>query len=180
MNEFQNIDGDLTLLANQISKIADSLEFKENLQFNMGDDISSLSLEELSFSGVYFFEIQNPQCSVDIELFLTDFKMKWEAWEYKGAFVPNTKQKRMIQHRFPVDWVPLYVGKSKNIANRLKGHFFMPLDRKTFGMKLSSRTNLAGYRIRLSTIRIDVKNYDLIVPKVESHFREKYHPIIGR
>lgn len=180
MNEFQDIDRNLSLQADQICNIANSLIFKENFQFDMGSDLSCLSLENLNFSGVYFFEIQNSQCSVDIEKFLSDFKTKWESLEYKGAFVPNTKQKRMIQHRSPVEWVPLYVGKSKNIANRLKGHFFMSLDRTTFGMKLSSRNNMAGYRIRVSTLKIEVKNYDLIVPKVESYFREKYHPIIGR
>ncbi len=47
-------------------------------------------------------------------------------------------------------------------------------------MKLSTRNNLHGYTIRVSTIKIDVINYDIIVPKIESYFREKFNPIVGR
>ncbi len=180
MNKFENIDKELSLQINHIKQIADELKFKEIFQFDMGDDLTSLSFESLNFSGIYFFEIQDFQCANNIEAFLSDFKLKWEDYDYKGAFVPNTKQKRLKIHTTPLEWVPLYVGKSKNIATRLKGHFFMPLERKTFGMKLSSRRNLLGYRIRVSTIEINVRNYDLIVPQIEVHFREKFNPIIGR
>ena len=171
MNTLEIIDKELTDQAYRISQIAEELKFVEQFQFDIGDEISSLDLSELNFPGVYYFEIQNSQCSNDIGSFLSDFKLKWEAPIYKGEFVPNTKLKRLNKHTSTLEWVPLYIGKAKNISTRLKGHFFMPLYRRTFAMKLSSRENLSGYRIRLSLIKIDVKNYDLIVPKIESHFR---------
>jgi len=39
---------------------------------------------------------------------------------------------------------------------------------------------MSGQRFRLSTIPVEVKNYDLIVPKLEAALRDVHNPILGR
>ncbi|SHM55246.1 hypothetical protein SAMN05444484_1078 [Flavobacterium chilense] len=47
-------------------------------------------------------------------------------------------------------------------------------------MKLRHRTNLHGLEFRVTTLEIDVLNYDFIVPHIECSLRKEYHPIIGK
>lgn len=77
-------------------------------------------------------------------------------------------------------WVPIYLGKCRNIASRVIGHLELGLDQPTTALKLESRHNLKGKVFRLSTVRVDVVNYDLIVPSLERALRDKYNPILGR
>ena len=76
--------------------------------------------------------------------------------------------------------MPLYLGKSKNIAGRVWEHINLKLAQPTTAMKLKERSNMANQRFRLSTIRVEVENYDLIMPKLESALRDKYNPVLGR
>lgn len=180
INELENIDRELSFNVNQIHQIADTLIFEEYFRFKMQEDLPDLSIGTLNFPGVYFFEIQNNHGCENISNFLSEFKDKWEFPEYKYCFVPNTIAKRLICHTAPMDWVPLYIGISKNITSRLQSHLYMPMTATTFAMKLLARKNLVGYNIRISAIEINVTNYDLILPKIESFLRNKFNPIIGR
>lgn len=47
-------------------------------------------------------------------------------------------------------------------------------------MKLLARENLQDQIYRLSKIRFDVRNYDTILPKVESQLRDRINPLIGK
>ncbi|WP_157970322.1 hypothetical protein [Albibacterium indicum] len=86
----------------------------------------------------------------------------------------------MAAHKELKEWIPLYIGKSRNIASRIHGHIFRELDKTTFAMKLKSRENLYGQRFRISYIKLDVNNYDMLVPYVERRLRNKINPIVGK
>lgn len=78
-------------------------------------------------------------------------------------------------------WIPLYIGKSKNISKRLQEHVFSKdMNAKTYALKLSHRKNLMGKSFRITAIEVNVKNYDLILPVLESTLRNRINPIIGR
>jgi hypothetical protein len=54
------------------------------------------------------------------------------------------------------------------------------LHKPTFAMKLLARENLKEHTFRLNKIRLDIRNYDAIVPKLESQLRERINPLIGK
>lgn len=178
MNTFKQVDQELSIQIKLIEQIANELLFKESFKYEIGTDSTHLPFNDLNFPGVYLFEILNN--NEDISSFLTSFKAKWEIDEYKPRFVPNTKLKRLARHSEPMEWVPLYIGKSKNVSSRVKDHFHMKMEKNTFAMKILDRKNLDGLTLKISSIQIDVENYDLIVPKIERYFRDKINPIVGR
>jgi hypothetical protein len=106
----------------------------------------------------------------------------WVTDDYERKHVPNPKKKRVAAHAgkpLPA-WLPLYLGKSRDIAGRVLGHLHLKLDQPTNALKLRERSNITGQRFRLSTLRIDVDNYDLIMPRIESALRNLHNPILGR
>lgn len=92
----------------------------------------------------------------------------------------NSKKGRIKQHSELKEWIPLYIGKSKNIGNRLREYRYLGRDNKTYALKLQSRDHLKDDRFRISTVRIDVINFDWIMPVAERYFRNERNPIIGR
>ena len=63
---------------------------------------------------------------------------------------------------------------------RITEHIHQVKDRRTFSMKLKARTNLHGNVLRVSWIPLDVVNYDMIAPAIESMLRDRINPILGR
>lgn len=66
------------------------------------------------------------------------------------------------------------------MGGRVKEHIFKELGKNTFALKLMERTNLKNETFRLSTIKLEVENYDWIVPVIENSLRNRINPIIGR
>lgn len=90
------------------------------------------------------------------------------------------KKSRIHAHSQFNEWIPLYIGKSRNIGGRITEHVHQVKDRRTFSMKLKARTNLHGNVLRVSWIPLDVVNYDMIAPAIESMLRDRINPILGR
>lgn len=126
----------------------------------------------MNYSGIYFIELKNNKKFDTFNLWVDEFKKGWENEKYLRKFAPNLKKKRVIQHKELNDWSPIYIGKSKNIRSRVSEHIYLDLHRNTFALKLFARDNLREDNFRLSTLRIDVKNYDLIVPVIEKKIEE--------
>jgi hypothetical protein len=76
--------------------------------------------------------------------------------------------------------VAYYLGKSRNISKRVTEHFTLKPHQLTTAMKLLARENLYGETLRISSIRLDIVNYDWVVPIVETELRDKINPIFGR
>jgi hypothetical protein len=76
--------------------------------------------------------------------------------------------------------MPLYLGKSKRVGVRVLEHINLALDKTTFALKLKARGYMSKHRMRLSVLPIEVRHYDLIVPTMESAFRDRFNPLIGK
>lgn len=179
-----DIDQQLVCIKQEIVNITKDLYFIEFCQFNLNEEVKEIFtlFDELRYSGVYLIEIKNNSEFSAFNDWIEFFLPIWlgENEIYKRKFTPNLKKKRIKAHNNLGEWIPLYIGKSKNIRDRISGHIFSELDKTTFALKLLSRKNLYNNIFRLSTIRVQVKNYDIIMPIIESELRNKINPIIGR
>lgn len=163
-----------------LKNVIDTFEFKSQFDFvlQQTDNYTQL-IKTLDYPGVYLIEIKADN-SITFSNWIDYFRTIWEDPKYKDKFVPNLKTKRIKKHDNLSTWIPLYIGKSKNISKRIKEHIELQLIKPTTALKLKERTNIYGQIFRISTIKVVVSNYDLIMPQVESLMREKYHPILGR
>ena len=133
--------------------------------------------------GIYFFEIKK-NTSVDFSEWIEKFKLKFrgEKKEFLHKFTPNIIEKRVSYHlkQENSEWVPFYIGKSKDIKKRVSDHIETTLGKPPFALKLLGRRNLIDETFRLSYIPIKVTNYDVIVPLVEKTLRDLKNPIVGK
>lgn len=175
MNSLHKLDRALTTAFQPFDEIAASLRFR---------NICLLSNEERiagqTYSGLYLIEVKNDDHHRDFASWIEAFTAEWQQEQYVKQFVPNVKKKRTIRHTKLGEWIPLYLGKAQNIASRVSGHINLPLGAKTFALKIKARRNMAGMTFRLRTLRIDVDNYDLIVPRIERAMRDRINPVLGK
>lgn len=125
-------------------------------------------------------EIKNDNTFTSFNEWIDHFRVRWENEKYLKKFTPNLKKVRIKTHSDLKEWIPIYIGKSKNISTRIGEHIYKELDKTTFALKLMARENLKNETFRLQTIKIGVTNYDAIVPRIESYFRDEINPIIGK
>ncbi len=183
MKELKDIDTEITSQIESLSKIINHLQFNEKCQFNLNNQqeiIQNKILTELKYPGIYLIEIKNDNEFNSFESWIENFKIKWHDEKYLKKFVPNVKEKRIFAHKELNDWIPIYIGKSKNIGGRVFEHIYKELEKTTFALKLLARENLYNETFRLSTICINVKNYDVIVPEIEKEMRNRINPILGK
>jgi hypothetical protein len=178
--KLNSIDQSLSKQIKKLLSVISKLEFQEVCQFNLGEGIGKVPLGELKYPGVYLVEIKNDNKFDTFNSWVENFRHGWENEAYYKKFVPNLKKKRVIHHKELNEWVPIYLGKSKDIGSRLKCHIYQELYQKTFALKLLARQNLKEDTFKFSTIRLEVNNYDWIVPIIERNLRDKLNPIIGR
>jgi len=180
MITLNDVDNSLKAHAKQITTIAESLVFKPICEFTPRTAKDDIPWNDIVYSGVYLFEVKTDFENLDYNHWLTSFKEGWEAERYKRKFTPNFTKKRIKAHNELLEWMPIYIGKSKQIGGRVHNHLYKELHKPTFAMKLRSRENLLDAEFRLSTVKIEVVNYNMILPKVESYLRNKINPLIGR
>lgn len=179
---FTNIDQEATSLINEIRAISAGLKFNSKFTFILdGAANYQQHLNQLNFSGVYLIEIRN-NLNLPFQDWYNVFQPLWSDPQYIHRWVPNIKQVRVNVHLGdpPMPWIPIYIGKSQNIRGRINGHIDIPLEQPTTALKLRARLNLYGQEFRISTININVNNYDLIVSEVEKETRNRYSPILGK
>lgn len=172
-----------SLISDQVSvikSIATKLNFEEICQFQLGKAEGVIPWNSLKHQGVYLFEVNSVGNFDTLQTWLDDFRNRWHDETYKPKFTPNFKKKRMERHSDLKDWMPLYIGISKNIGDRVRTHIFKELDKPTFAMKLNARKNMHEEWFRLSKIKFDVVNYDVIMPVIESVLRDRINPLIGK
>ena len=176
----EQVDKDITIQLEKIKEIGEKLQFEVVCEFLVKEEIEEIPWEELKHQGLYLFEVKIDRKHSNFQKWLDDFKSKWEDPKYLKSSTPSFKKKRINSHSELKDWIPLYLGKSKNIKTRLKSHIFKELNKPTYAMKLLARENLRNQIFRLSIIRLDVKNYDTILPLIESQLRNRINPLIGK
>lgn len=170
------INKQLELLKEEVKLV----EFNEICEFKLDEAAEKIPCNDLVYKGIYLFEIKNNNEFQDFDSWIEDFKNVWEAEEYKRHFTPNTRKVRINAHKELNEWVPIYIGKSRNVGGRIHGHIYKELHKTTFALKLLARTNLKNHTFRINAIRVDVHNYDSIVPKIEWQLRNRINPIIGK
>lgn len=176
----EEIDENITFQFNKLSELIDTMHFKVIAKFKTSEAADKIPWDNIVYQGLYFIEIKNDKRFNNFDNWLSDFKMRWEDEKYLKRFTPNIKKVRTSAHTELRDWIPIYIGKSKNIRSRIHGHIYKELHKTTFALKLKARENLNDEIFRISTIKIDVKNYESIVLRIESEFRNRINPIIGK
>lgn len=176
------IDNELSVFENNLKLASKDLDFMFDIEFTLDECFTKGIIDNLSYSGIYPIEIKNSGKNDSFEDWIENFKSIWlgENNCYEKCFTPNIKKKRVVSHSELDEWIPIYIGKSKNIKNRLFEHFFKKLHQTTFSLKLLERKNLYGNQFRISTIKIEVRNYDIIMPIIENELRNKINPILGK
>lgn len=183
----EEFDNDIT---NYIEKLKNDLK---NIKFDIENSIRFIISEELDCKdlftckkqkGVYLFELNLDTPNLTGTKRATKIKNFAEAWSKKknDSFFSSSVIKKRLQLRsnFDKQWLPLYIGKNKDIYSRIKEHIDLCPTKNTYAMKLRHRANLHGLEFRVTAIEIDVLNYDFIVPHIERSLREIYHPLIGK
>lgn len=177
MQRVNELDVTLSQIFSNFSTIAASLNFNEICE--LADE---RLISEQRYPGVYKIDMHSGNDHDSFSSWSTWFQGEWVTDEYERMHVPNPKKKRLAAHMHkPLqEWVPIYIGKSKDIAGRVLGHIHLRLKQPTTGLKLRERHNMSSHRFRLSTLHLNVANYDLIVPQLERAFRDIHNPILGR
>jgi hypothetical protein len=181
-SQISSIDESVTNCMDSLPEAIRALKFTDAITFNIEQADELINYNELQFPGVYYLEISNSDRTADFKTWSDDFLEKWHHEDYLRKFTPNSRKMRLKAHRDATnfEWVPLYLGKSRNIGNRVHQHIHLGLEKPTFALKLKARTNVHDLKFRLSFIKIDVKNYNVIMPLVESQLRNRFNPILGR
>ncbi len=161
---------------------AELVSAAQDLAFVFICDLSdSKTIAAQTYKGVYLIEVHTASSHTDFDQWALEFRAEWDLPEYHRKFTCTTKDKRIQRHGGTLkEWIPLYIGKSKNVADRVKQHLILDMEARTFALKIRARPNMAARQFRLSTLKLDVNNYDLIAPVLEKTLRDRENPIIGK
>lgn len=170
-------------ISNKIKEI--SFDQEQAITFVLTNDLDSKSVfNNPKKQGIYLFELNLESANLTGTKRETKIKNFAEDWSNKKTtplFSSGVIKKRLtLRANFNEQWLPLYVGKNKDVYKRIIEHIDLSSIKSTYAMKLKERTNLHGLEFRVSIIEIDVNNYDFIVPHIERSLRDIYHPLIGK
>ena len=181
MSTLNDIDSEISKSVGKLEILISELLFTEICNFKLNEShVHEIPWGSLKYSGIYLIEIKNNKKHHSFSSWLEEFRKKWEDEKYHKKWTPSLKKKRAEKHVELKEWIPIYIGKSKKIEGRIHEHIFKEIHKTTFALKLNARLNLKNETFRLQTIKCDVKNYDMLVPFIESNLRDKINPIIGK
>lgn len=172
-----------TQLNNTIKDIA--FDSASSVSFIISKDLDSSNLFTYKKAqGVYLFELNLENESLIGKKRFTqvnNFATNWATKKNDSFFSSSVIKKRLKMRKgFDEQWLPLYIGKSKDLHKSIKEHIELSPEKNTYAMKLKHRINLHGLEFRVSMIELDVQNYDFIIPHIERTLRDVYHPLIGK
>ena len=137
-------------------------------------------LKKHQYSGLYLIEVYSGNATSPKD-WIEEFRLRWMSESKAIENTPRIHQKRINRQIQAQEWMPLYIGKSRNISERLLQHKNLPADSRTYALKIRARNNiLFTHQFRVKVIRLSVKNYDCIATTFERLLREKINPIFGR
>lgn len=120
------------------------------------------------------------------EKWFDELKRIWKGVESSPQFYKSRAKHHFDndnENKYQDGWVPLYVGKSRNVQARVWEHI-EGMSSKTYGMKLMWRDTFIqdiDFRVSYSPLYEleDEVMYEL-VKIIENKVREKYQPIVGK
>ncbi|MUV04599.1 hypothetical protein GN157_12855 [Flavobacterium rakeshii] len=184
LNQFDaSISAHISEFATHLNNV--SFDTENGVLFTLSDDFDNTTFfSQVKKKGVYLFELNLDSDRLSgkkRETKIKNFAEDWSKKKHDSFFSSSVIKKRLSMYeKFDKQWLPLYIGKNKDIYKRILEHINLSTDKNTYAMKLKHRKNLHGLQFRVSVIEIDVINYDFIVPHIERILREKYHPLIGK
>lgn len=149
--------------ADALRRLSNTLDFSPVMEFELGDDSPAIPNIVAKQQGIYLFEILYTGKDISHEEWIDSFRKRWRC---NGGWIPDVKEIRIRAHRQFDTWVPLYIGKSRNIGGRIKEHIYHAFEKTTFSMKLKAQPVLYGEKFKVSWIPLPVANYDMIVPAI--------------
>lgn len=175
--KINQIDDEITRQISLLDKEIEKMEFENvDFEFYISESEKYFKKEALDFQGIYLIEIENK--TPNFKKWIKEFSIKWENKKFHNR--PRVRKKSVENLTLTDNWIPLYIGKSKKVGNRLFEHLFLENNKSTYALKLSDKKFLKNEKIRIKTIQIEVENYDQIVPHIESKMRDKIKPIVGK
>lgn len=175
MHRILTLDQQLTSLFADIEDIANDLALP--LICLLSDEET---IRKQTYPGIYRIDVYTGGTATDVSAWIETFRSEWEQDDFKKKSTPNLKKKRILQHQQLPEWMPLYLGKSKNVGARVLDHINLELEKTTYALKLAARPGMVNRIFRLHTLELRVQNYDLIVPVLEAALRNRFNPLIGR
>lgn len=179
-----------TNISAHISDIATNLidvnfDTENGLSFILSEEFDNkLFFSPVKRKGVYLFELNLDSDILPGKKRETKIRNFAEAWSKKkqdSFFSSSVIKKRLSMYQnFDKQWLPIYIGKNKDVYKRIREHINLSPAKNTYAMKLKHRSNLHDLQFRVSVLEIDVINYDFIVPHIERILRDKYNPLIGK
>jgi len=179
----------------KIKQIALNSEFKEVCRFKVDDDDTTMfDAVADKMKGIYLLEIRRDVGHNYVD-WINGFTKKFRGLDgaekcFLHQFTPNIIEKRKYLHKDTNnEWIPFYMGKSKNIKERIKTHVFSELGRPPFALKLKGRRDKTDkfvfydeeFRLKVLYLSgVEDKVYDAVVTHFEKVLRKKYSPIVGR
>lgn len=183
MKSLYEIDHRLEQIFDSFPNLVSKLDFDGVCELVLPFDTSKLDqYHRLNTKGIYLFEISTANVArfSDFDSWSKDFLTRWKHPRFEKKFVSNPKNKRLNAHSELKEWLPLYIGKSEKVKQRLVEHFDLGFDSRTFAMKLNLRDEFKGEKLRISFMTLNVNNYDIIAPRLEKAMRERFNPIVGQ
>jgi len=190
VKKLSKIDEAVSQKLRSLDRLINNMDFEEVGEFEITESVDKSLFVDIPKMGIYFFEIRIPievRNSKNWSEWSSEFATTWDntkrdnGTKYKS---PKTYAKRINSHKELKEWVPLYIGKSKEMWNDSKGrideHFNHSPAASTYSLKLCARNYLQNKTIRLSVIPFNVTSYDAIAPRIESKKRDELNPIIGK
>lgn len=130
-----------------ITKKKDKLYFNENtsVEFTLNElmDDSIFQTIEEGNQGVYLFELNLASSNLKGAMNLTkigDFQKKWHTNPYNFNYSSNIIDKRlkMYDKNFTGDWLPIYIGKCKDVKKKNFRSFEFTFSIKNIRLKIES------------------------------------------
>jgi hypothetical protein len=183
----EEFDKNVSNYIEKLEKKIEDIEFYQNKSqsFIISDEFDSKSLFPYKKQqGVYLFELNLDTPKLNGTKRATRVKNFAEDWSKKkndSFFSSSVIKKRLhLRNEYDEQWLPLYIGKNKDIYKRIIEHIDLSPEKNTYAMKLRHRINTHGLEFRVTTLEFEVTNYDFIIPHIERSLREKYNPLIGK
>ncbi|MEY3786467.1 MAG: hypothetical protein RLZ75_672 [Pseudomonadota bacterium] len=158
--------------------------WEDGVKFNVGNEVK-VSIP-YSGSGIYVIwaDLSNwGESEKPWNILLSDFLDCWDKPEEISYFPKSNRTRvKLADYHEKNVWIPFYIGKSENVANRIEQHLYLDPKKSTYALKLNHRIGLLkGVTFDITWIPLETtKETYFLVAQVESILREKIAPIIGK
>lgn len=172
--KIQDIDDLVDPLKRKLDEIVEGMDFVE-----VCDLYDKEEIKRLNFNGLYLIEVSSKGYN-NLSEWLEYFIPLWDRADFSKSFTPTTKKSRISKHSCLKEWMPMYLGRSRDVSSRLLQHIELPKEKRTFSLKFEARDNLENINFRVLIIKLNLRNYAFVSDYLESGMRDRLSPIVGK